>query len=320
MGSRGRRGLIGGLGGLALGVALLARAALLGTDAGEGSEPDTPSLRAVREAGRRIRPLHRTKTPPRPGEWLDKHAEPGQTFDEYLAEDPPRPTATRTTLYVQPIGTFSPAQQRLADATADLLGRFYGVPVKVLEPFDLERVPERARRFHPSTGGAQVLSTYLLDRLKERRPADAVAVLGLTTADLWPGEGWNFVFGQATLRERVGVWSLHRNGDPETEFATCLSRTLKTAVHETGHMFGITHCTAFECGMNGSNHRAEADSRPLWFCPEDEMKLWWACRVDPASRYGRLAAFAEAHGLDAEARFWRASRAEVGGRNPSRQK
>jgi hypothetical protein len=34
--------------------------------------------------------------------------------------------------------------------------------------------------------------------------------------------------------------------------------------------------------MNGSKQRAEADSRPLWFCPEDEMKVQWACRVDPA--------------------------------------
>ena len=48
-----------------------------------------------------------------------------------------------------------------------------------------------------------------------RRPEDAVAVLGLTTSDLWPGEGWNFVFGQASLRDRIGVWSLYRFGDPE---------------------------------------------------------------------------------------------------------
>ncbi len=89
---------------------------------------------------------------------------------------------------------------------------------------------------------------------------------------------------------------------------------MKTASHETGHMFGLKHCTHFECGMNGSNHRAEADSRPLWFCPEDEMKAWWACRVDPKRRYERLAEFADAHGLDAEAAFWRSSRAALSSR------
>ena len=34
--------------------------------------------------------------------------------------------------------------------------------------------------------------------------------------------------------------------------------------------------------MNGANHQAEADGQPIWFCPEDEMKIWWACRVDLA--------------------------------------
>jgi hypothetical protein len=29
----------------------------------------------------------------------------------------------------------------------------------------------------------------VLDLLRRRRPDDAVAVLGLTTSDLWPGEG-----------------------------------------------------------------------------------------------------------------------------------
>jgi hypothetical protein len=27
-------------------------------------------------------------------------------------------------------------------------------------------------------------------------PADALAYLALTASDLWPGEGWNFVFGR----------------------------------------------------------------------------------------------------------------------------
>ena len=75
-----------------------------------------------------------------------------------------------------------------------------------------------------------------------------------------------------------------------------------TAIHETGHMLGIRHCTAYECGMNGSNSLAESDGRPVAFCPECEMKVWWACRVDPESRYERLAEFADAHGLGREAR------------------
>jgi len=76
-------------------------------------------------------------------------------------------------------------------------------------------------------------------------------------------------------------------------------------------MLGIRHCTASECCMNGSNHRAEADARPLWFCAEDEQKVWWSCKVDPALRYRRLAEFAAAHHLAPEARFWRDSLAAL---------
>ena len=137
-----------------------------------------------------------------------------------------------------------------------------------------------------------------------------MAVLALTTADLWPGKGWNFVFGQASFSDRVGVWSLSRFGNPEgakAEAQQYRRRMFKVAVHETGHMLGIAHCTAYECGMNGSNHLAEMDSRPFSFCPECVQKIWWACRVDPVRRYASLAEFAKQHGLAAEAAFWQKS-------------
>jgi archaemetzincin len=273
-------------------------------------------LKAVRAAGAKIRPLHVLKAEPHPGEWLDQHDEPGQTFDDYRVSDPNRPSARRTTIYLQPLGKFDAARAKLLDATADLLGRFYGVPVAFLDLISLDRIPKLARRVHPTWGDRQVLSTYLLDLLMQRRPEDAVAVLALTTSDLWPGAGWNFVFGEATLSERVGVWSLYRQGNPHADGTTYLCRTLKTAVHETGHMLGVWHCTAYECGMNGANHLPEVDAQPFWFCPEDEMKIWWGCRVDPEGRYERLAAFAAAYGLDREARFWKESLAALGGRSP----
>jgi archaemetzincin len=85
----------------------------------------------------------------------------------------------------------------------------------------------------------------------------------------------------------------------------CLLRTLKTAAHETGHQFGLPHCIAYACCMNGSNHRAEVDRKPLEFCPECQAKLWWTCRIDPRERLRRLVEFADDFGLTAEAKFWR---------------
>ncbi len=47
--------------------------------------------------------------------------------------------------------------------------------------------------------------------------ADAAALIAFTNYDLYPGETWHFVFGQATFSERVGVYSLYRLSDIASE-------------------------------------------------------------------------------------------------------
>ena len=43
---------------------------------------------------------------------------------------------------------------------------------------------------------------------RTKLPKDAACYMGITCADIYPGPGWNFVFGEASLRERIGVQSL----------------------------------------------------------------------------------------------------------------
>jgi len=271
--------------------------------------------RAIEAAMERIRPLHTRLAKPKPGDWLAEHHEDGQTFAQYRACRPVGPTKTRRTIYVQPLGDFSKTQRRIVTLTADFMGRYFDLPVKVRADLPLSVIPARARRVHPSWGVKQILSTYVLDRvLVPRLPHDAVAYIAFTTSDLWPGRGWNFVFGQASLRQRVGVWSIHRNGDPDRSpaaFRLCLLRTLKTATHETGHMFSMLHCTRYECNMCGSNHRAESDRRPLACCPECVAKLWWITGADPVARYRALAAFCKDNGLKPEQEFYQRSLAAL---------
>ncbi len=212
-----------------------------------------------------------------------------QTLGEYIASKPNRPDGTRRTMYIQRLGDFSGTQERVVSATADLLSRVYGVPVKSLPPLKLDVIPASARRVHPSWGDQQIRTDYVLNQiLKPSRPADAVALLALTSSDLWPGEALNFVFGVASLRDRVGVWSLYRYGDPDQDEAAYdlfLRRTLKVATHETGHMFGIPHCVAYRCCMNGANSIPELDNAPLALCPECSSKVCWATGASPESWY-----------------------------------
>ena len=195
----------------------------------------------------RLLPLHTKLGPPQPRDWLAEHKEPGQSYAEYLRGQPVRVDKQRRVIYVQPLGDFDPAQRKVLDRTAEFLGIYFQLPVKVRDDLSLDVIPAAARREHPTWHVKQILSTYVLDKvLRPRLPADACVYIALTTSDLWPGRGWNFVFGQASLSERVGVWSIARNGDPhggDAEFRLCLLRTLKTASHETGHMFSMQHCT-----------------------------------------------------------------------------
>jgi len=257
----------------------------------------------------KLKPLHRTLGKPEPGEWLDGHQEKGQSFRQYCRIRPATPTGRRAIIYVQPIGDFSDSQRRIVELSAEYLGIYFNRPSKILVDLPIATIPAKARRVHPEWKVKQILTTYVLDELlASRLPADAAVYIGFTGNDLWPGDGWNFVFGQASFRKRVGVWSIFRNGDPtenEESFRRCLSRTLKTATHETGHMFSIQHCTAYQCNMCGSNHREESDKHPLYLCPECHAKICWATGANPRTRFGHLAKFCEQHGLASERDYFK---------------
>ncbi|MCI0462226.1 MAG: archaemetzincin [Gemmataceae bacterium] len=181
---------------------------------------------------------------------------------------------------------------------------FFDCPVMVKRQIALDSIPAPARRTHPSWGDSQVLTGYLRHEVLEpERPADALAYVALTASDLWPGKGWSFVFGEANLRQRTGVWSIYRNGDPgegEVAFRLCLRRTLGTASHELCHVLTMHHCTAFRCLMNGSNHQEERDARPLYLCPVCLRKLCWNLRVEPVPYLTTLKTFCQHNGLGPE--------------------
>ncbi len=265
----------------------------------------------------RLTPLHTRPHAVRPGEWLAEHDEPGQSFVQYLADGPMRVDVARDgrhTIHVQPFGPLRPSERRIAELTAELVGRFFGLPTVIAPDVDLDP-PASARRSAPGSGDPQLLTSYLLEEVLRRRlPADAAAFVSLTAADLWPGDGYDFVFGQASLRERVGVWSLHRFGDSAESpaaFRRALLRALKVAVHETGHLFAMKHCTAYACVMAGTNHLSETDDTPLWLCPECLAKLVWATGIAPRDHYQRLAEFCDEQGLADQARFFHASAAAL---------
>ena len=259
----------------------------------------------VSEQAERLIGLHSKMGATQPGDWLESHPESGQTFKNYLSNSHLSLTKERNVLYVLPLGDFDDRQKEIVDLSAEFLGLYFMCKVKIMDPLGLDAIPQRARRVHPNWGVRQINSKYVLDELLPPLvPEDAFATIAFSSSDLYPAEDWNFVYGQASLSRRVGVWSLFRNGDPRTEFETVLTRTLKTATHETGHMFTIEHCIAYNCNMCGSNNMSESDRRPLYMCPECLPKVLVATDCDAVERFKLLKAFCERNELDETAEYY----------------
>ena len=245
---------------------------------------------------------------PRPGDWRAEHPEPVQSFSDYIGSGPNRPRQVRKWIILQPLGTMTEEARGRLDTLREFLGLYYGLPVRTEAWTAMTNVRGRERDFAGRSFRQYLTDDILYKLLLPRVRIGTFALLGVTMEDLYPEDSWNYVFGQASLAHRVGVYSLVRFypefwGEERTEAAERLGlrRSLQILVHETGHMFGVHHCQTYACVMNGTNSLAETDARPIHLCPECLKKFRWNIGFDPVERYRDLKAFYERHGLTAEA-------------------
>jgi len=266
-----------------------------------------PVLRAALEPDSDFRPIPK----PGPDDWLSSHREEPQTFLDFKRSSPRKPDATRRVIYLLPLGEFPAGQSPPLDKLQRFAAAYFQMEVKALP---VTSGTNFTTRLNPNTKNRQVLTVDVLKFLQARLPPDAFCVLAITMDDLYPDPSWNFVFGQASLREGAGVYSFarydpvfygqQRGSDYES---VLLRRSCKVLVHETGHMFGVSHCVFFACVMNGSNHLGESDSRPFHLCPVCLRKLDWSMNWDIVKRDESLAALYHEFGFEGESK-WTAAR------------
>lgn len=262
-------------------------------------------LRLAFEPGQDFKPVPE----PGPFDWLASHPEKGQTFEQFVHSKPLLPNSRRDTIYLQPFGEF-PVESgiRLTDLK-EFTAAFFGMNVKV-QPIVLLETTAAKSRINDLSKKRQFLTGDLLENLKRHLPEDAYASLGITLEDIYPGPNWNFVFGQASLRNRVGIYSFARfdfrfyGEKPEEDWRRAvLLRSCKVLAHETSHMFGVHHCIFRRCVMNGANQQFELDDLPLHLCPVDLRKLCYSTGFDVIEHHRRLLDFSKKHGFDEEARW-----------------
>jgi archaemetzincin len=264
-------------------------------------------LRRALEPGDDFLPMNK----PGPHDWLANHPEPGQSFDQYVKQGFVKPDKRRNKIYLLPIGEFAEGKSPSLTSLKQCASGYFGLDVKVLAAIDATGHGFTTRT-NPYTEKRQILTHDILSLLKKKLPGDAFCILGITMEDLYPDPDWNFVFGMASLYERVGVFSFARYdpafyGDKRGKDyrQVLLRRSCKVLTHETGHMFGLKHCTFYQCGMAGSNHLEESDARPIHLCPVCLRKLQYNIGFDVVDRYRKLEKFYRRFDLDPEASWIR---------------
>jgi len=245
---------------------------------------------------------------PQIGDWLSQHHEPGQTLKEFLQSEHNIPGKKRNKIYIQPIEKFDTKGGPSLETLKDFTQRYFCMPVVLLS---VSRVDTNTftSRINQLTRNKQYQAMDILNFLLNNLPSDAFCILAITMTDLYPEPSWNFVFGYASFRQRVGVFSFARyypdfygvsmgsKGDNDIKF---LLRCCKILGHETGHMYGMMHCISYHCCMNGSNHLREFDAQPIHLCPICLQKLQRSVGFNIVTRYKGLLEFYSKAGFKVE--------------------
>lgn len=155
----------------------------------------------------------------------------------------------------------SDADRQAAAAVGDCLAREFALPMRSIDLPSIDFAYDPARR--------QYASIPVLEMLLLHCPADAARLLAITARDLFIPV-LTFVFGHAQLGGRAAVVSLARLRQefyglpPDREIF--LERAAKEALHESGHMFGLVHCSDRTCAMSLSTGVRQIDSKQAAFC------------------------------------------------------
>lgn len=139
---------------------------------------------------------------------------------------------------------------------------WFPMPVRRLPPIAVPGSAFDSRR-------QQYQSAEIMKMLAQSAPPDAARILGVTDVDL-AIPMLTFLFGQAQFEGPVAVISmcrLHQEfyGLPAQE-RLLRERTVKEALHELGHTFGLVHCSDPACAMSLATHIELVDSKTERYC------------------------------------------------------
>ncbi|XP_030068418.1 archaemetzincin-1 [Microcaecilia unicolor] len=252
-------------------------------------------------------------------DWIISHPDAPEDFETfYHSLLLKKQKCYRKHIYLQPIDLMEePTMIFLLDSLKNWVESYFlGLQVKCLPSIPVSSMNCTFRQ-NQKSNKKQLHADGILNFLKRNKPLDALCVLGLTLADLYPCESWCYTFSKSFPDEEVGVCSFARFTEdfPQQVPATLQPTTetegiqevitqgremmpgfsaidivpcCKVLCQEICHLLGLGKCRWLHCVLQGAMSLDELLLQPLELCPICLRKLQYVLRFKLIQRYQKL--------------------------------
>lgn len=228
-----------------------------------------------------------------------------ESIIDFIDSNPNIIDSNRKVVYLLPFGNMKLEVEKLIKSEVEYLKAFLQLEVKILDriPYDsIKKMGSIQTRMVPSSdfeyyskmkGGTPTLreqiqaSSFIDAVMKNGKPKDAIAVLGITEHDIYNPK-YNYLFGISELKDGVGLVSTFRLIDygQETKY-----NIRKVVSKQIVNMFSIPNVKDFKCVMNFHNNIEELYGGKFELSPRALEKLRYAIGFDYTKRFDDLAKF-----------------------------
>lgn len=237
---------------------------------------------------------------------------------DYISSNPNKVDSIRKVIYLVPFGNMRSDVEKLMQGEIKYLEAFFQLEVKMLDriPYDsIKKMTSIQTRMVPSSdfeyyskmkGGTPTLreqiqaSSFMDAVLKNNKPKDAIAILGITEHDIYNPK-YNFLFGISGLKDGVGLVSTFRLIDYGQETKNNIRKVISKQIV---NMFSIPNVKDFKCVLNYHNDIEELYYGKFDLSPRALEKLKYAIGFDYSKRFYDLAKFWKKEGNEEEEKYY----------------